>query len=113
MLEPEILDRITVRYEVSAQFPIKIAGQPVTIEAEFSISCGVYEGIPNNKMLAGLIADRGIFAHDLKISSEGIAAAVAAQIMQDGIRAPHIIAYTIAEVSIDDEVIAQTFPPAA
>lgn len=57
----DILSRVDVRYNAVFSIPLDIC--QVTISA--SITCGLYDGKPDNSILIGLLASRGVEAGDI------------------------------------------------
>lgn len=57
----DILSRVDVRY--NAVFSVPLDKCQVTVSA--SITCGLYDGKPDNKMLIGLLASRGVEEGDI------------------------------------------------
>lgn len=104
----DILDRIDVRYRVGMRFEFG-EGTPgfFVATADASITAGVYDGIGDFGMIAGLVSQRGIYGDDLDLVGTDLDRnEVADMITARGIRAEDVRTFHIDEVMIDDEVVA-------
>lgn len=108
----DILDRIDVRFTVDVSFDLEDGDESYHGKATFSITCGVYSGIPDKQNIADLINSRGIYDHDITDLSGTDTALTkeraAIMLNASGIDADEIDHVRLAEVLVDDETVAQS-----
>lgn len=102
------LDMIEVRYEVLATFEVHGPnGGHTCADASFSVTSGVYSGVPDKKSMAGLIASRTVEPDDFdEIVGDLDADALSIIISTRGVKAEEIRSMIIAEVLFEEKSIA-------
>lgn len=108
MPDAETLDRITIRYLVTARFPSKIAGQPIDLTAKVVLDAGVYSGIVDKQAIADLLHARGVHGSDLDVKDIELADLFARKIMEDPISNTNIVSAQIVDVILDEQIIANS-----
>tara|TARA_B100000929_G_scaffold48657_2_gene35119 strand:- start:2608 stop:2952 length:345 start_codon:yes stop_codon:yes gene_type:complete len=107
----DILDRIDVRFMVAASIDIPHEGENYHAKTSFSVTCGVYSCVPDKKNLADLINSRGIYESDIDdLTGTGTALTkekAAEIIAENGITPKHIDSAHIAEVTVDEDTVAE------
>lgn len=105
-----VLDRIDVRYNVSAICMLNNRNEFNKINCSFSITAGTYSGVITTKIMADLINSRGVQEDDIITIIGGTTttkeeAAIALRLR--GIKPGEIKSMTIESVILDDKVIAE------
>lgn len=105
-----VLDRIDIRYSVSAVCMLNNKNEFNKITCSFSITAGTYSGVATKKIMADLINSRGVQEDDIltiiggtKTTKEDAAIALRLR----GIKPGEIKSMKIESVILDDKVIAE------
>ena len=103
------LDSIEVRYIVEATFEVHGPdGMHGCADASFSMTCGVYSGVPDKQNMADLITSRTVDADDIdNIVGDYDADRLSDIISMRGVKAKEIRTMRIQEVTYNEETIAQ------
>lgn len=109
------LDDIDVRYVVEATFEVRADdGRHGCADASFSVTCGVYSGIPDRDNIAALINSRGLDVDDIDIVIGDFDAEEITDIVEKrGVTGAEIRSMTIEEVLHRDRPIAHNIIPIA
>jgi len=105
-----VLDRIDVRYNVSAICMLNNKNEFNKITCNFSITAGTYSGITTAKIMADLINSRGVHEGDIVTIIGGTSTTkeeAATALRLRGIKPGEIKSMTIESVILDDKVIAE------
>ena len=107
------LEDIEIRYAVEATFEVKTDdGLHGCADASFSITCGVYSGIPDRDNMASLINSRTLDVDDIDIAIGDFDAEEIVDIVEKrGVRGSEIRSMTIEEVLHRDRPIAHNVRP--
>lgn len=110
-MSQDVRDRIDIRYAVEAGFSLELDQEIMYVRASFSITLGVYSGPPTRDAIAAEINARGIYDHDIDeiVGIANVDKGEAAEIITSrGVRGDDIKQMQIADVLLDDDVVAQS-----